>query len=57
MRQIQGKLVLLRVSREFELPRVRVIEVQLYYHGIAVPSVSLMKLYIADTRQDIHSDQ
>ena len=30
MRQIQGKLVLLRVSGEFELPRVRVIGVQLY---------------------------
>ena len=32
MRQIQGKLVLLRVSGEFELPRVRVIGVQLYLH-------------------------
>ena len=30
MRQIQGKLVLLRVSGEFELPRVQVIRVQLY---------------------------
>ena len=30
MRQIQGKLVLLRVSGEFELPRVQVIGVQLY---------------------------
>ena len=30
MRQIQGKLVLLRVSGEFELPKVRVIGVQLY---------------------------
>ena len=34
MRQIQGKLVLLRVSREFELPRVRVIGVQLYRRNI-----------------------
>ena len=32
MRQIQGKLVLLRVSGEFELPRVRVIGVQLYMY-------------------------
>ena len=32
MRQIQGKLVLLRISGEFELPRVRVIGVQLYIH-------------------------
>ena len=31
MRQIQGKLVLLQVSGEFELPRVRVIGVQLYF--------------------------
>ena len=30
MRKIQGKLVLLRVCGEFELPRVRVIGVQLY---------------------------
>ena len=30
MRQIQGKLVFLRVSGEFELPRVRVFGVQLY---------------------------
>ena len=30
MRQIQGKFVLLRVSGEFELPRVRVIGVELY---------------------------
>ena len=30
MRQIQEKLVLLRVSGEFEFPRVRVIGVQLY---------------------------
>ena len=36
MRQIQGKLVLLRVSREFELPRVRVIGVQLYYPRLKV---------------------
>ena len=33
MRQIQGKLVLLRVSGEFELPRVRVIGVQLYFRN------------------------
>ena len=32
MRQIQGKLVLLRISGEFELPRVRVIGAQLYRH-------------------------
>ena len=30
MRQIQGKLVLLRVNGGFELPRVRVIGVQLW---------------------------
>ena len=30
MWQIEGKLVLLRVSGEFELPRVRVMGVQLY---------------------------
>ena len=30
MRQIQGKLVLLRVSGDFELPRVQIIGVQLY---------------------------
>ena len=32
MRQVQGKLVLLRVTGEFELPRVRVIGVQLYLY-------------------------
>ena len=32
MKQIQGKLVLLRVTGEFELPRVRVIGVQLYLY-------------------------
>ena len=30
MRQIKGKSVLLRVSEEFELPRIRVIGVQLW---------------------------
>ena len=34
MRQIQGKLVLLRVSGEFELPRVRIIGAQMYIDTI-----------------------
>ena len=45
MRQIQGKLVLLRVCGEFDLPRVPVIGVQLYdptcnlleYYGLISP--------------------
>ena len=41
MKQIQGKLVLLPVSGEFELWKVRVIGVQLYCHGLRSFDVTL----------------
>ena len=44
MRQIQRKLVLLRVSGEFELPRVRIIGVQLY---IQYETESAFKIFCA----------
>ena len=46
MTQIQGKLVLLRVSGEFQLPRVRVIGVQLYFPPKHTPHTYIQAQYL-----------